>query len=185
MMTDWMMICTWIGAGMAIGFLLTNRLLAGLARGDSEEKIRAYAVENEALKRTNNIYRERIDQLEDALFSNRKYHSMAREIEKLSASNYKLRSRLKDLECLVEAERKRNSRERVEYLERKVEQLKRRLKEKEREKEYAGYETIIPVEVLPAGHEVAVSMETVDKDGGCETQESRKGWSTITRARRI
>ena len=119
--------------------------------------------------------------MEDALFSNRKYHEMAREIERLSAGNYKLRSRLRDMECLVEAERKRNTRERVEFLEKKVEQLKSRLEEKENIRP----DIIVPVEVLPAGHEVAVTSEFNYDDKYECVNDGKKGWSTIKRVRKI
>lgn len=181
MMTDTFTMLTWIGTGVALGFLLAVRLVGGGTRQDKDEKVRALAVETEALKRTNSIYRERIDQLEDTLFSNKKYHQMAKEIQRLSAGNYKLRSQLRDMECLVQAERKRNTRDRVEQLERKVQTLKRQLQEKEKYRP----ETLIPVEVLPAGNEVAIAVDP----GLCKKneplQEPDKGWSTISRARRI
>lgn len=179
MITEGVITFTWIGAGVALGFLLLLRVVGGMAKRERDEAMRAYIVENEALKRTNSIYRERIDQLEETLFSNKKYQEMAREIERLSAVNYKLRGRLKDLECLVQAEKKRNSRERVEYLEKKVFKLKRQLQEQENR-----METIIPVEVLPAGAEVAVTIDQSDYREPEKDKKSKK-WAAIRRARRI
>lgn len=181
MVTNGIMILAWVCAGVALGFLTAYVLVSKLEQRERQEKIRALAVENEALKRTNGIYRERIDQLEDALFSNKKYREMAREIERLSAGNYKLRSKLRDLECLVEAERKRNTRERVEYLEKRVRELQEQLEEK------SGYrtETLIPVEVLPAGSEVAVTVDSNYFKNNEREEKSRKGWSTITLARKL
>ncbi|MFA7467181.1 MAG: hypothetical protein WCY82_02815 [Desulfotomaculaceae bacterium] len=186
MMMGESMILTWISVGAALSFLLTYRLLGGLSRKDKDEKVRAFAVENEALKRTNSIYRERIDQLEDTLFSNKKYHEMAREIEKLSAGNYSLRSKLKDLECLVDAERKRNTRERVEYLEKKVENLKKQLDVKfVDDRETVTQSAIIPVEIIPADSEVAVAFEASHFQRNEPNKKRKRKWSAIARARKL
>lgn len=185
-MTGEYMILTWISVGAALSFLITYRLVRGVSRKDNDDKVRAFAVENEALKRTNSIYRERIDQLEDTLFSNNKYHEMAREIEKLSAANYGLRGKLRDLECLVEAERKRNSRDRVEYLERKVEYLKKQLQHRFNDDRETGIQNaIIPVEIIPAGSEVAAAFETNHFQNNEQSKKRKRKWSAIARARKI
>ncbi len=185
-MTGEQMILTWISVGAALSFLVTYRLMRGMSRRDNDDRVRAFAVENEALKRTNSIYRERIGQLEDTLFSNNKYHAMAREIEKLSSANYGLRGRLRDLECLVEAERKRNSRERVEYLEKKVEYLRKQLQHRfDVEHETGAQNAIIPVEIIPAGSEVAAAFETNHFQNNEQSKKRKRKWSAIARARKI
>lgn len=107
MLIEGAMILTWLSAGAAVGSLLTYRLVSGTMNQEREEQLRNSIVENEALSRTNSIYRERIEELENTLFSNDKYLEMANEIERLSADNFKLRARLRDLACLVEAEKKK------------------------------------------------------------------------------
>ncbi len=173
------MVLTWLGAGAAVGSLLTYRLVNSLLGHEKDENLRAYKVENEALSRTNSIYRERIEQLENILFSNDKYLEMVGEIERLSVSNFKLRSRLKDLECLVEAEKKKNTRERVEQLEKTVRELQQRL-----EKERNRTETAAPVEILPARPEIAAAAELPPGESERERSEPKK-WATVLRARKM
>lgn len=181
------MILTWISVGAAFSFLFTYRFVGGLSRKENDDRVRALAVENEALKRTNSIYRERIDQLEDTLFSNNKYHEMAREIEKLSSANYGLRGKLRDLECLVEAERKRNSRERVEYLERKVDYLKKQMHNRFLDERDTAMQTaLIPVEIISADSEVASALESSHFQNSEQNNKKRKRkWTAIARARKI
>jgi len=179
------MMLTWVSVGAAVTLLLMYPLTKG-GKKDSNDKARSLAVENEALKRTNSIYRERIGQLEDSLFSNNKYYEMAREIEKLSAANYSLRGKVRDLECLVEAERKRNARERVEYLERNVEYLKKQLQYRfNEERETVMQNAIIPVEIIPAASEVAAALETGHLQNNEQTKKRKRKWCTIARSRKI
>lgn len=178
MLIEGVMILTWLGAGASVGSLLTYRLVSGLRGQEIEEKLRASIVENEALSRTNSIYRERIEQLENTLFSNEKYLEMASEIERLSADNFRLRSRLRDLACLVEAEKKKSAWERVERLEKTNRELRRRL-----ENEHYRPETVSPVEILPAKAEVAVAAE-LSKEEKQPAQNNKKQWAAILRARK-
>jgi len=173
------MILTWLGAGAAVGSLSTYRLVNGTLNQDREEKLRNCIVENEALSRTNCIYRERIEQLENALFSNDKYQEMAYEIERLSSENFRLRGRLRDLACLVEAEKKKTSWERVERLEKTILDMRHRL-----ESDYCRSEVIYPVEFLPARAEIAV---TAIESTSVETRVSDqpRKWSSILKARKL
>ncbi|TYO96014.1 hypothetical protein [Desulfallas thermosapovorans] len=179
MLIEGAMILTWLSAGAAVGSLLTYRFVNGTLNQEMEEKLRSSVVENEALSRTNSIYRERIEQLENTLFSNEKYLEMAGEIERLSAENFKLRGRLRDLACLVEAEKKKTTWERVEQLEKSVLDMRRRM-------ENGQYrpEVIYPVGFLPARSEIAATVEepaTVEKPG----PEKPKKWASILRARKL
>ncbi|WP_169726457.1 hypothetical protein [Desulfotruncus alcoholivorax] len=176
------MIITCLGAGAAVGSLLTYRLANGIMGQEKDQKIKACIVENEALSRTNLIYRERIEQLENALFSNEKFLEMTGEIEFLRSSNFKLRSRLRDLECLVAAEKKKASREQVEKLESTVRDLKHKIENVSR----SGIPVLVPApfELLPAKKEIAAAREPepAGKDAG---QGRERKWSTIIKARRI
>lgn len=173
------MILTWLGAGAAVGSLTTYRLVNGAMSQEREEKLRSSIVENEALSRTNSIYRERIEQLENALFSNDKYLEMASEIERLSADNFKLRGRLRDLACLVEAEKKKTAWERVERLERSILEMRRRL-----DHEHYRQEVVYPAEFIPARSEIAVTaMEPTPAEQ--PGSEKPKKWASILRARKI
>ncbi|SFQ95183.1 hypothetical protein [Desulfoscipio geothermicus] len=179
MLIEGVVILTWLGAGASVGSLLTYRLVNGIKDQEMEEKLRANMVENEALSRTNSIYRERIEQLENALFSNEKYLEMAGEIERLSADNFKLRSRMRDLACLVEAEKKKSTWERVERLEKTVHELRNRL-----EREQQRFDSACVVEMLPPGVEVAAAADRVQDE--CDGNGNRqKKWATILRARRV
>lgn len=179
MLFDGVMILAWLGSGAAVGSLLTFRLYAGTVGKDREEKLQSCLVENEALARTNLIYREKIEQLEKALFSNKTYLEMSGEIEKLRADNFKLRSRLRDLECLVEAEKKKVSRERVERLERTVYELRNRL-----EREIQRHEMPRLAEVVPAQTEVAVTAEP-DSRNHNEPERGQKRWVPVMRAKKL
>jgi hypothetical protein len=179
MLFEGVMILAWLGAGAAVGSLLTYRLYTGLVGQEREGKLQSCLVENEALARTNLIYREKIEQLEKALFSNKTYIEMTGEIEKLRTDNFKLRSRLRDLECLVEAEKKKASRERVERLERTVYELRSRL-----EKEIYRPETPCLVEVLPAQTEVAVTTEPGPRNNNEPVREQKK-WVPVIRAKKL
>lgn len=176
------MIITWLGAGAAVGSLLTYRLANGMMGQEKDQQLKAYKVENEALGRTNLIYRERIEQLESALFSNEKFLEMTGEIDLLRSSNFKLRSRLRDLECLVVAEKKKTSREQVERLENTVRDLRHRI-ENETRPAFAAL-TPVTLELLPAKKEIAVTMEP-GPSGEDADQGKEKKWSTIIKARRI
>jgi len=183
---DGTMALTWLCAGVATGSLLTYRLVSGLFGHQKEQDLQNFKVENEALGRTNMIYRERIEQLENALFSNEKFNEMVREIDFLRSSNFKLRSRLKDLECLVEAEKKRTSREQVERLEKTVKKLRHKI-----EKKAFSQEDFRPIEVLPTRTQVAATIEPVlvesvengNKNGGEHIED--KKWATIQKAKKI
>jgi len=173
------MILTWLSAGAAVGSLSTYRLVSGTLSQEREEKLRNSIVENEALSRTNSIYRERIEQLENALFSNDKYLEMAGEIERLSADNFKLRGKLRDLACLVEAEKKKTAWERVERLEKSILDLRCRL-----EYEHCRPEVFYPVDFLPARNEIAVTaLESTSEEKPCS--EKPKKWASILRARKL
>ncbi|SFG25071.1 hypothetical protein SAMN05660649_01142 [Desulfotomaculum arcticum] len=181
MLVEGTMIITWLGAGAAVGSLLTYRLASGVMGQEKDQQLKSYKVENEALGRTNLIYRERIDQLENALFSNEKFLEMTGEIDFLRSSNFKLRSRLRDLECLVAAEKKKASREQVEKLENTVRNLKHRI-----EKESRSIPALVPatLELLPAKKEVAVTGESGPEGAEADNGKERK-WSAILKARRI
>lgn len=188
MLMDGTMLLAWLGAGAAVGSLTTYRLYSIPLGREKEEKLSLYQVENEALARTNLIYRERIEQLETALFSNDKYMAMAGEIEKLRGDNFKLRSRLRDLECLVQAEKKRLSRERVEELEKTVRELRSRL-----EKEFFTEGQACHLEIInttAARDEVAaaVDVEVTPQEAPQEPSESvasQKKWAPVLRVKRI
>ncbi len=179
MLVEGAMILTWLSAGAAVGSLSTYRLVNGTLSQEREEKLRNSIVENEALSRTNSIYRERIEQLENALFSNDKYLEMAGEIERLSADNFKLRGKLRDLACLVEAEKKKTAWERVERLEKSILDMRRRL-----EYEHGRSEVFYPVDFLPARTEIAVTAleSTPEEKPG---PEKPKKWASILRARKL
>lgn len=173
------MILTWLGAGAAVGSIATYHMVNGVMNKEREEKLRNSAVENEALSRTNSIYRERIEQLENALFSNDKYLEMADEIERLSADNFKLRGRLRDLACLVEAEKKKTAWERVERLEKSILDMRRRI-----DHDHYRQEVIYPNEYMSARTEIAVTaMEATPAE---QSDQGRpKKWASILRARKI
>ncbi|WP_347488430.1 hypothetical protein [Desulfoscipio sp. XC116] len=179
MLIEGAMILTWLSAGAAVGSLLTYRLVRGTMSQEKEEELRNTIVENEALSRTNSIYRERIEQLENALFSNDKYLEMAGEIERLSADNFKLRGKLRDLACLVEAEKKKTTWERVERLEKTVLEMRRRL-----ENEQYRSEILYPADFLPAKTEIAVSA--VESTATEKPDPEKPGkWAAILRARKL
>ncbi|AGL03079.1 hypothetical protein [Desulfoscipio gibsoniae] len=179
MLIEGAMILTWLSAGAAVGSLLTYRLVSGTMNQEREEQLRNSIVENEALSRTNSIYRERIEELENTLFSNDKYLEMANEIERLSADNFKLRARLRDLACLVEAEKKKTTWERVERLEKSILDMRRRLEQEQYRPEFVS-----PVNYLPARAEIAITAEEfapTEKPG----PEKPKKWASILRARKL
>jgi len=174
------MILTWLGAGAAVGSLSTYRLVNGTLNQEREEKLSNCIVENEALSRTNSIYRERIEQLENALFSNDKYQEMASEIERLSTENFRLRGRLRDLASLVEAEKKKTAWERVERLEKTILDMRHRLESDH----YHRSEVVYPVEFLPARAEIAVTtIESTPVETPLDEQPRK--WSSILKARRL
>lgn len=178
MLVESEMILICLCAGAAVGSMMSYRLLKVLFGQEKEKKLRASIVENQALNRTNSIYRERIEQLEKALFSNEKYLEMAREIERLSADNFKLRSKLRDITCLMEAEKKKSNWERVERLEKIILELRSQL-----EAEHNRPEIARPVEIL-SGSEIAVAMDFPLNDNE-PRQVGEKKWTTIQHARRI
>ncbi len=180
MLIEGAMILTWLSAGAAVGSLSTYRLVNGTLSREREEKLRNSIVENEALSRTNSIYRERIEQLENVLFSNDKYLEMATEIERLSADNFKLRGKLRDLACLMEAEKKKTVWERVERLEKSILDMHRRL-----EYEQCRPEVFCPVDFLPARTEIAVTTLLESTPEVKADSDKPKKWASILRARKI